>query len=195
MELPFSQACENNKQPILAELKTLFANRELVFEIGTGTAQHAVYFAQHLPHLIWQTSDIQGNHFGINLRLEVQQRENVRKPLMFKIGEHYWPKTGADAVFTANTTHIMQRYEAKLMMQLVANNLPEGGIFCQYGPFNMDGHYTSESNKRFDEMLLSQGYGGICDIADLQAWVKDSTIQLTDNIAMPANNRLLVWRT
>jgi hypothetical protein len=194
VELPYSQACENNKQPILERLLFHFKDVQLVFEIGTGTAQHAVHFAAALPHLIWQTADLEDNHFGINLRLEAEGTDNIRKPIRFKAGSDNWPQTGADAVFSANTAHIMQRDELKSMMHAVALHLPSGGVFCQYGPFNIDGRYTSESNQLFDYRLRSQGYGGICDIALLCEWTDATKLVLKENIAMPANNRLLVWQ-
>src|SRR5690606_17126562 len=112
--------------------------------------------------------------------------------LNFTLGVDSWPCPQADAVFTANTTHIMQPDEARLMLQMVAENLPESGLFCQYGPFNLDGDYTSDSNREFDRYLQSQCCGGLWDIADLQA-VTDQ-INLIERYQLPANNMLLVWK-
>ncbi len=97
-----------------------------------------------------------------------------------------------DAVFTANTTHIMQPEEAKLMMELVSENLPQGGMFCQYGPMKIGGEFTAESNAEFDRQLKQRGFGGIQDINDLESWANKLTLQET--IPMPANNFLLVWK-
>ena len=117
---------------------------------------------------------------------------NLKSPIVLTIGQDEWPDIGLDAVFTANTTHIMQVSEAKLMMQTLAENLPSGGVFCQYGPFNIDGQYTSESNRQFDQHLKHEGCGGIQDIAQLQAWAEG--LQLQKQVVMPANNLLLVWK-
>lgn len=189
---PFSQACENNKQPILEVLKTFLVDRKCLLEIGSGTGQHATYFAPRLKHLEWYTSDMPDHHHGIKGWLADAPSSNLHLPLSFTIGINPWPLVKVDSVFTANTTHIMQPFEAQIMMQLVAENLPEGGIFCQYGPFNFHGKYTSDSNAAFDQHLGEQGCGGIRDIDELILWAKPMT--LIEKVAMPANNFLLVWQ-
>lgn len=199
---PFSQACENNKQPILQVLKDVFSGSKHVLEIGSGTGQHAAYFAPNLPHVIWQTSDLLVNHGGIQLWLNEVNAHNLNAPIAFKLGEDDWPqyllvkgqsiKVQFDSVFTANSTHIMQPNEARLMMELVAENLSNEGLFCQYGPFNINGKYTSESNRDFDLHLKRQGCGGIRSIEQLKSWAKG--LALIDTVQMPANNMLLVWQ-
>jgi cyclopropane fatty-acyl-phospholipid synthase-like methyltransferase len=189
---PFSQACENNKQPILAELTTRLARVTRVLEIGSGTGQHAVYFAPRLPHLVWQASDLEVNHAGISMWLDDVKAPNLISPISFKIGEDPWPKQNFDGVFSANTAHIMQPSETETMMGLIAQQLPAKGVFCQYGPFKVDGQYTSESNAHFDQHLLSQGCGGMRDIRQLQTWA--TPMVLVERIDMPANNMLLVWQ-
>lgn len=192
---PFSQACENNKQPILEVLQRVLADRTKLLEIGSGTGQHAAYFAPKLSHLQWHTSDMSNNHLGIKAWLEEVEVDNLYQPLPFVIGSisaGAWPLANADAVYTANTTHIMQSSEAQLMMQLVADNLPRGGVFCQYGPFNFNGQYTSDSNEAFDQHLREQGCGGIRDIGELTLWAKP--LVLVEKISMPANNLMLVWQ-
>ena len=181
---PFSQACENNKQPIFNALGRVLAGSTNLLEIGSGTGQHAAYFAPRLTHLEWQTSDMPNNHKGIKAWLEDVSVLNLHQPLSFTIGIDEWPLDHFDAVFTANTTHIMQPSEAQLMMRLVADNLPDGGIFCQYGPFNFHGQYTSDSNVAFDQYLSEQGCGGIRDIDELTLWGKP--LILVEKISMPA---------
>lgn len=192
---PFSQACENNKRPILDVLSRVLADRTTLLEIGSGTGQHATYFASKLNHVEWHTSDMPDNHIGINAWLDDVVVENLHPPISFTIGDNrnvVWPLIDVDAVFTANTTHIMQPSESKIMMQLVAENLPEGGVFFQYGPFNFQGQYTSESNRSFDQYLNEQGCGGIRDIDELTLWAKP--LMLIEIISMPANNYMLIWR-
>lgn len=197
---PYSQACENNKLPILEVLKRVFATASSVLEVGSGTGQHAVFFAPHLSHVRWQTSDQPEYHEGIAMWLEDEPAANLHAPIAFTIGVDSLSRvaqaanTQFDAVFTANTTHIMQVHEAELMLKTVAENLPENGVFCQYGPFNIDGKYTSDSNRAFDESLKQRGCGGIRDIAELQSWVEGLGLSLVENNDLPANNRLLVWR-
>lgn len=190
---PFSQACENNKQPILEVLSRVLADKKELLEIGSGTGQHAAYFAPRLPYLEWHTSDMPNNHSGIKAWLEDVSVNNLHQPLSFTIGANStWPLTNVDAVFTANTTHIMQPSEARFMMQLVADNLPVSGIFCQYGPYNFQGQYTSDSNAAFDQHLSEQGCGGIRDIDELTLWAKP--LVLIETVPMPANNFMLIWQ-
>ncbi|RDV25101.1 DUF938 domain-containing protein [Alteromonas aestuariivivens] len=191
MNKPFSQACENNKEPILEQLRRLFVTSSKVLEIGSGTGQHAVHFAGHLPHLQWHTSDQPDYHSGILAWLSEAQLPNLQAPVAFKIGHHAFPQGSFDAVFTANTAHIMQMAEVQTMMELVANALPPGGVFCQYGPFTQEGQFSSNSNAAFHARLLEQGYGGYRDLSELLIWA--NPMILSEVIDMPANNLMLVW--
>jgi cyclopropane fatty-acyl-phospholipid synthase-like methyltransferase len=190
-EKPFSQACENNKRVILAQLERLLANSRSVLEIGSGTGQHAVHFAAGLSHLMWQTSDQLHYHEGIHHWLDEYGLANVLAPLTFKVGENNWPDITFDAVFTANTAHIMQKHEVRQLMELVSNNLPKEGAFCQYGPFTENGKFNSQSNADFHQKLVEGGYGGYRDIEELKQWAQP--LVLTQVLEMPANNLLLVW--
>jgi SAM-dependent methyltransferase len=191
MNKPFAESCERNKAPILTVLNNYFAHRTRILEIGSGTGQHAAHFAAALPHVIWCTSEMPENHSGIQLWLDEVNLNNLMAPVAFTVGQDPWPALEVDAVFTANTTHIMQPDEAKVMMQQIAHHLPQGGIFCQYGPMRVNGEFTTESNAAFDLSLKSRGFGGIRDIAELQLWGEGLT--LIDCVEMPANNFLLVW--
>jgi cyclopropane fatty-acyl-phospholipid synthase-like methyltransferase len=194
MDKRFCQATENNKEAILTALKVRFSNSKKVFEIGSGTGQHAIHFAPQLAHLVWVTADMQENHDTIKAWISDFPSTNIHGPLFYKVGESEWPLSGVDAVFSANTAHIMQPEVTQLMMTSVAENLPAGGVFCLYGPFNVDGEYTSEGNESFDAHLAREGCGGIRDISELESWVADKNLVLEERVSMPANNFLLVWR-
>ncbi|MGF1764183.1 DUF938 domain-containing protein [Aliivibrio kagoshimensis] len=186
-----SPSCDRNKQPIVEQLSHYFKDSKRVLEIGSGTGQHAYFFASQLPHLNWHTSDRPESHPSIHAWIAHSDSENIIKPIEFTVGIDGWPNPDIDAVFTANTTHIMQPHEAKTMMEMVANNLPKGAIFCQYGPMNVEGNFTSESNQAFDQTLKQRGFGGIQDIEQLIIWAEG--LDLIATIPMPANNFLLVW--
>ena len=193
LDKPFSQSCENNKQPILDILTRVLVDKTKLLEIGSGTGQHAAHFAPRLTHLQWHTSDMPDKHLAIAAWLKDVDVDNVHQPLSLTIGaSSTWPLANIDAVFTANTTHIMQPLETQFMMQLVADNLPVGGVFCQYGPYKFQGQYSSESNKAFDQHLAEQGCGGIRDINELTLWAKP--LVLLETVVMPANNFMLVWQ-
>lgn len=191
-EKPYSQACENNKSYILDVLINEFKDVKKVLEIGSGTGQHAVHFAANLPHITWQTADQLEYHQGIYLWLQEYELSNLLPPMPLSIPNDPWPKQSYDAIFTANTAHIMQKTQVQFMMQKVSEALPINGVFCQYGPFTIDGEFSSESNAEFHDKLLASGRGGYRDIEELKAWVDN--IQLDKVIEMPANNLMLVWR-
>lgn len=192
---PYSESCDENKHPILEVLRPLFADAGSVLEIGSGTGQHAVFFAGELPHLSWQTSDRAENHPGIQAWLQESQASNLLSPLALDVIADAWPTATYDAVFSANTAHIMGHEEVAAMFQGVASILNENGLFALYGPFNYGGRYTSESNARFDLWLKARDpRSGIKDFDDLNAMALELGMVLLDDYAMPVNNRTLVWR-
>lgn len=197
-ERPFSQACANNQAPILRVLEHVFANSRQVLEIGSGTGQHSVYLAPRLPHLVWQTSDLPEHHAGIRAWHVAQPAPNLRAPLALDLQSSDWPQTtdGAfDAVFTSNTCHIVAWPLVERMFALVGVQLPAGGVFALYGPFNYGGEFTSDSNRAFDAWLRQRdAISGIRDIEALQALGAQHGLALVQDHAMPANNRTLVFR-
>lgn len=193
---PYSAACEQNKQPILAVLQPLLPNARQVLEIGSGTGQHAVYFAAHLPHLIWQCSDVLENHDGIHLWLAEAELPNTPPPLELDVTQPaHWQGLQADAVFSANTAHIMPWAAVAAMFAGVGQLLPAGGVFALYGPFSYGGQHTSASNAQFDAWLKQQydPRSGVRDVDDLRRIAQAVGLVLREDIAMPVNNRTLVW--
>ncbi len=191
---PYSEACDRNRDPIFAVIQPLFAARSAVLEIGSGTGQHAVYFAARLPHLIWHASDREENHPGIHLWLDEAGLENTRPPLTLDVTQTAWPALAVDAVYTANTAHIMHWPEVEALFAGVGVLLAAGGVFVQYGPFNYGGAYTSESNARFDERLKARDpLSGIRDVEALNILAVAAGMRLREDVAMPANNRILIW--
>ena len=192
---PFSESCEENKAPILAVLKEQFVDVKQVLEIGSGTGQHAVYFAQALPYLHWQPSDVAEYLPGINLWLGEAELENVSTPLCLDVNQPDWPAQKYDAVFSANTTHIMDWGSVEKMFVGIGEVLNPGGRFCLYGPFNYNGQYTSESNARFDQWLkLRDPRSGIRDFEKLNNLAQQNGMILIKDYEMPVNNRTLVWQ-
>jgi len=194
VEKPFSQACENNKKPILDVLKRVFYKSCEVVEIGSGTGQHAVYFAKNLPRLTWQPTDQSIYLGGISLWVDEADLCNVKPPLRLDVREEDWPIDKIEALFTANTLHIMSWEAVELFYQRLGRYLLPGAKFCSYGPFNINGQYTSESNASFDQWLKQRDpLSGIRDLEALVALGEAEGLSLKDNIMLPANNRLLVW--
>src|SRR5688572_27750747 len=109
--LPNAPSCDRNRDPILAVLQRHFADRRDVLEIGSGTGQHAVYFAAAMPWLRWQCSDRAENLPGIAMWLEHALLPNTPPAVELDVASGPWPRTSAgdrfDAAFSANTLHIM----------------------------------------------------------------------------------------
>jgi len=193
--LPFSAACERNKHPILEVLRVELAGARRVLEIGSGTGQHAVFFAAELPHLEWQTSDVREYHDSIHAWIAAHGTANVRPPLDIDVAKSAWPEGPFDAVFSANTAHIMSWPEVCAMIAGVGRVLSAGGAFVLYGPFSYDGRHTSESNVDFDRMLRARDpASGIRDVCDLDREAAAAGLERKADHAMPANNRTLAWR-
>lgn len=193
MNLPFSQACENNKQPILNILKRYLHSQKCVLEIGSGTGQHAVYFAEQLPSITWQCSDREDNVEWIQKRIDLSGLANLPLVKILDVTSAQWP-VDFDGVFSANTAHIMSWPVAKKMMVKVGSALPKDGLFFLYGPFNYGGQFTSESNEQFDQWLKEQDpERGIRDFEIINKTAEGAGLKLLEDAEMPANNRLLVW--
>lgn len=193
MEKPFSQACENNKGPILEVLRGVYRTPVTVLEIGSGTGQHACHFARHLPHVEWQPTEMAVRVSGIRLWLADENLVNIREPLILDVTDPVWPVSSIEALFTANTLHIMSWQSVRVFFHRMRQFLELGASLCIYGPLNYCGEYTSDSNARFDQWLKSRDpESGIRDFADVVDLARLSGLALLDDVAMPANNRLLI---
>lgn len=191
---PYAESCEKNKEPILVVLKELLAARKHVLEIASGTGQHAVYFGRELPHLIWQPGELAQHHDGIRAWLDEAQLSNVMPPLAIDVNDASWPVSQVDAIFNANTVHIISWLEVERLFAHIARVIEPGGCVCFYGPYNCGGKFTSESNARFDAWLKSRDpLSGIRDVEAVNRLAAMHGLALQRDIAMPSNNRMLVW--
>jgi cyclopropane fatty-acyl-phospholipid synthase-like methyltransferase len=193
-EKPFSAASERNREPIVSILCDWFDDRTQVLEIGSGTGQHAAHFAAAMPQLVWQCSDRAENLSGIRLWLDDAALPNTPPPLQLDVtGE--WPNTRYDAVFSANTLHIMAWHEVEQMFAKLPDVTTSDACIAIYGPFNIHGRFTSESNAAFDRDLKArEAHMGIRDSADVDALASKAGFDLASDVAMPANNRLRLWK-
>ena len=193
---PHAPACDRNRHPILAVLREHFADRRRVLEIGSGTGQHAVHFAQAMPWLKWQASDMADNLPGIRAWLDDARLPNTPAPLALDVLGP-WPAMEADAVFTANTLHIMGWDGVQAFFRGAGQLLADapGSTLVAYGPFTYGGDYTSDSNREFDAWLKARDpQSGIRDFEAVDTLAGEAGLRLVVDAAMPANNRCLVWR-
>ena len=191
---PYAESCDENRKPIFSVIQPLLKGCSTVFEIGSGTGQHAVYFAEKLPHLVWYTSDCIEHHAGIKMWLQQAGLENTPAPVELNVSTSAWPQQKFDAVFSANTVHIMNWCEVEAMFAGAGAILSGGGRLMLYGPFNYNNQYTSESNASFDSWLKSRDpESGIRNFEDLDKLAQQAGMLLRYDYEMPANNRILYW--
>ena len=194
MDKPSAPSCERNREPILDVLRGAFVDRRDVLEIGSGTGQHAVYFAQAMPRLRWQCSDRAENLPGIRLWLDEAGLPNTPPPIELDVGGA-WPSHRYDAVFSANTLHIMAWDEVEQLFDHLGRVTTDDAIVAVYGPFNYAGRYTSDSNAEFDQWLQARGaHMRIRDAEAVDALAEVAGFDLIDDVAMPANNRMRIWQ-
>lgn len=194
-----SEAADRNKEPILGVLTRAFADRRRVLEIGSGTGQHAVHFARHLAHVTWHPTELNECLPSLKARLAAEGPPNVAQPEALDVTAQPWPRAVLDgefdAVFTANTLHIMSWSSVECLFDGIGLVLSAGGMLCVYGPFRYESAFTTPSNERFDRMLkLRDPLSGIRDFEAVNALARDQGLELLYDQAMPANNQLLVWR-
>jgi len=194
MTLPYSQSCENNKQAIIEHLESLFAHSKGVLEFSSGTGQHATFFAGQMGHLQWQPTELAGNTAVLQPRCEGYRGTNLLPPAVLDVCDRPWPLPIPDAIFSANSLHIMPFAAVQALFAELGRAAAPATLLVIYGPFNYGGHYTSASNARFDQWLLQQHpLSAIRDFEKVDELAREAGFVLQDDYAMPANNRLLVW--
>lgn len=205
LNIPFSQACERNKDPILEVIQPYLVTSKSVLEIGTGTAQHALHFAQHLPHLNWQTSDQLQYLDGINAQIDNAKQhnnelDNLLSPFQLDVTQAKWladldKEQNYDAVYTANTFHIMDWSMVKAFFKGLPQVVKPASYLIVYGPFKYQGKFTSASNQSFDQDLRSRGVGSaIRAFEEVDNLAQAAGFTLVKDVAMPANNQCLIWQ-
>jgi len=195
MTLPHSDACERNKGPILDVLRAAFAQCSSILEIGSGTGQHAVYFASEMPWLLWQPSDRADDLPGLRQRIAYEGPKNLRAPVELDVAQPPRDLSRVDGVFSANTLHIMSWRETEALFAWLPGIVNPGAVLAIYGPFRYAGQYTSESNASFDEMLRARDpASGIRDFEAVDELARSIGFSLQADHRMPANNQSLVWK-
>ncbi len=195
MQKPFSQSCENNKRPILQRIQSIFVDSATVWEIGSGSGQHGCYFAEQLPHLHWQCTDRTENLAGINCWIQDAGLSNLAESLALNVTDQTWPCQSIDALFSANTLHIMSIAEVESFFSRLENYLSDHAKVCLYGPFNYFAQYTSASNEQFDQWLKARDpNSGIRDFEWIQTLANNAGLTLQQDFEMQANNRLLFFQ-
>jgi cyclopropane fatty-acyl-phospholipid synthase-like methyltransferase len=195
MNKPYAEACDRNREPILSVLKPLIKDSRTVLEIGSGTGQHAVYFAKHMTHLVWQCSDLVENLPGIESWVGDSGLPNLNPPIELDVAAYNWGHLKYDVIFSANVVHIMSWDHVQDFIIGAAKSLGNAGLLVFYGPFNYEGNYTSDTNRAFDGWLKGRDpTSGIRNFEDIDRLASVAGLKLLGDIEMPANNRILYWQ-
>lgn len=196
----FSPACERNKQPILAVLRDWLPPRLRVLEIGSGSGQHAAHFCAELAGLHWQTSERPEALADLTQALagltppQLAADAALPAPLELDVTRpETWPRGTWDAVFSANTCHILPEAALPTLLSCSRRALRQEGLLLLYGPFHDAGLHTAASNAAFDAHLRSLDAAmGVRDAVALQEQARSLGLEPLANVAMPSNNRMLI---
>jgi len=194
-DLPFSEACERNGPAILAVLQPLLRDARSALELGSGTGQHAVRFAAAMPWLTWQPTEVAARIDALAARVRLEGTPNLDPPQALDVSAAGWPSRTFDAVFTANTLHIISWEQVHDLLRGAAGVLQPGGLLAAYGPFRYGARHTAASNEAFDRMLRDRDpASGVRDALELDGLAAAQGLRLEADHALPANNRLRLWR-
>ncbi len=190
----FSPYAQRNAAPILEVLRCELPETANVLEIGSGSGQHAVYFASEMPGLVWQTSDLESQHATISAWIADSGIDNVAEPMRLDLLSDDTPVDRIDAIFSANTAHIVSLTGVRRMFEIAGDSLRHSGLMLLYGPFSSLGQFNSPSNAEFDRSLRSRNESmGIRDIEELDALAEEHSLKRKRTYAMPANNQIAIW--
>ena len=189
-----STACERNRDPILAVLREVLPKSGLVLEIGSGSGQHAAYFAPRLPHLLWQPSDLAGTHDSIRAWAAEANARNLHAPLVLDLLAAPWPITHADAMVCINTVHIVAWAGVENLFAAAQRLLPPGGVLYVYGAYRYATRPLEPSNEEFDRWLKGRDpLSGVRDFEAVNRLAEQNGLKLAGDRAMPGNNRSIWW--
>ena len=191
----FSPSTARNRGPILDVLRRVLPKTGLVFEVASGTGEHAVHFARHLPGLTWQPSDPDADaRASIAAWIATEELANIRAPLAVDVTSSPWPLEHADAVTCINMIHISPWEAAEALLRGAAHILPPGGVLYLYGPYQRDGRHTAPSNATFDADLRRRNPAwGVRDLAVVEKAAAAHGLRLAEVVEMPANNLSAVF--
>ncbi|WP_221798375.1 DUF938 domain-containing protein [Oceanobacter mangrovi] len=195
-DLPVADSCLRNQQPIAEVLEAELPAHSVVLEIGSGTGQHAVFITQRLPNITWQPSELAERLSVINARRLRSGQANFLPPLVLDVAQDLWPVKQVDAIFSANVAHYISWPKLRSMFAGMGRVLRTSGLAFLYGPYNYEGKFTSDGNKALDEWLKADvdAEAGIKDFEQVVLAARKEKLRLVKDIAMPANNRILVFK-
>ena len=189
-----ASSVETNKDVILGELRKILPEDGVVLEVGSGTGQHAVHFAQHLPRLTWQPTDVEENLPGIRAWVEEAGLPNLNAPMVLDLLREPWPVRSAQAIVCINTVHIVAWKGVEHLFAGAGRILPAGGVMYVYGAYRYATRPLEPSNEEFDRWLKARDpASGVRDFEAINALAERSGLVLAGDAPVPVNNRSIWW--
>ena len=190
----FAEACERNRDPILAVLREVLPQSGEVLEIASGTGQHAAYFSRNLPNLVWQPSDLAHAFPSINAWREEFWAPNLYSPILIDLLGTNNVTIRADAIVCINVVHIVAWEGVEHLFKIAATVLEPAGILYFYGPYRYSDRILEPSNSAFDCWLKENNpVSGIRDYAAVESLANSNGFLFGGDIPMPSNNRSIWW--
>ncbi len=189
-------ATARNREAILAILQHELQPGARVLEVGSGTGEHIVHFAQALPQVNWQPTEADPSQLpSIAAWIEHGQLDNVAAPRAFDAYTDTWPEHEFDAILCINVLHYTPWPTVPALMAGAARALVPGGMLYTYGAYRREGRHTAASNEAFDHWLKARDPRfGVRDLETVEALARSHGLVLTAVHDMPANNLSLVFR-
>ena len=185
-----------NREPILDVLRRALPARGLVLEVASGSGEHAAFFANGLPSVSWQPSDMDAKALASVAAFQANSgAPNLLAPLRLDVTAAQWPIERADAIVNCNMIHISPWAACEGLIAGAERILPVGGILYLYGPYRIDGRHTAPSNEEFDANLRGRNAAwGIRDLGEVTALATRHGLTLVETVQMPANNLSVIFR-
>lgn len=191
----YAPSSDHNRDEILPVLIEICPQLGTVLEIGSGTGQHAAYFAKHLPHLAWQPSDLTENLPSIRAWSSEAALPNLRDPIIFDLLAEDWPALSPVVIVCINTVHIVAWRGVENLFTRAGQMLKRGGLIYVYGAYRYATRPLETSNEKFDEWLKARDpVSGVRDFELVDALARRNGLELVEDRAMPGNNRSIWWK-
>ena len=185
-----------NRGPILDVLRRVLPARGKVLEIASGSGEHAAFFANGLPSVSWQPTDVGASALASIAAFRADAgAANLLAPLRLDVTSPQWPVARADAIVCNNMIHIAPWAATEGLMAGAGRTLPAGGVLYLYGPYRIDGRHTAPTNREFDAWLRGQNAAwGIRDLGEVTELAARHGFALAETVPMPANNLSVIFR-
>lgn len=194
----FAPSAYRNQFVISQLLQSLAPPAGDALEIASGTGQHIVHFAQSLPKLSWQPSDVDAERCrSIDAYIAESGLSNIKPAMYLDATTAGWAKSmpPLSMIALVNLLHLVSDTEAQILLNEAASALSASGVFMIYGPFSRDGVLTSDGDKSFDASLrVFDPLIGYKDTVQITKMAEDAGLYVTATHDMPSNNLALILK-